>query len=79
MTTSAADPMGTFTMGFLALMFGALGVVYSKRLEVGSPKRPRPSPQPLYGPVRFLAALLFFAGLYWVGWSAWFLLTHTAR
>jgi hypothetical protein len=76
--TAGADPMGTFTMGFLALTWGALLVVYSKRLEVGSPKHPRLEPHPLYGVARFLGALIFFGGLWLIGQSGWILLTHTS-
>jgi len=75
---NTADPIATFTMGFLALLFGALGVLYAKRMEVGPRSRPRSSPHPLCGFVRLAAAIVFFAGLFLIGAAAWFLLTHAA-
>ncbi len=78
MSASGGDPMGSFAMGFLAVMWGALAVVYAKYLESGSRNHPRSSPHPLTGLVRLAGALFFFAGLYLIGRSAWFLLTHPA-
>jgi hypothetical protein len=64
-----------FGLGFAALLLGALGVQYSKWLEVGTWRNPRTQPNPYYELVRFLGALLFLSGLGLIVWSAWSLLT----
>lgn len=68
------DAIARFAMGFVALIVGALGVQYSKWLEVGTQRHPREEPNPYFEFVRFLGALLFLCGLVLIGWSAWSLL-----
>lgn len=74
-TAGGDDAIARFALGFVALLLGALGVQYSKRLEVGTPRRPREEPNPYFELVRFVGALLFLCGLVLIGWSAWSLLT----
>ena len=74
--TGGENPIALFALGFIALLWGALGVQYSKRLEVGTRSHPRSEPNPYHELVRFFAALLFFGGLYLIAWSAWLLLTR---
>lgn len=73
---AGGDPIGMFALGFIGLLWGALGVQYSKRLEVGTRRHPRTEPNPYCHFVRTISALIFFIGLYLILSSAWFLLTH---
>lgn len=75
LATGGDDAIARFGLGFAALLLGALGVQYSKWLEVGTRRQPREMPNPYFGLVRFLGALLFLSGLGLIGWSAWSLLT----
>lgn len=68
------DAIARFALGFVALVLAALGVQYSKWLEVGTPRRPREVSNPYFELVRLLGALLFLCGLVLIGWSAWSLL-----
>ncbi|HEX8712655.1 MAG TPA: hypothetical protein VF730_12335 [Terracidiphilus sp.] len=61
-------------IGFVALLWGALGVQWAKHLEVGSRRRPREEPNPYFELVRFLSALVFLSGLGMILWGAWMLL-----
>ncbi|MGH9605628.1 MAG: hypothetical protein ACRD3N_08000 [Terracidiphilus sp.] len=72
------DPMHALTTGFLGLVWGALGVMYAKHLEVGSRSHPRTNPHPLCSFIRFGSAVIFFGGLCLIGVGGWFLMTHTA-
>lgn len=74
MGPASGDAMGIFGLGFVALLWGALVVQYSKRLEVGTRRQPRTEPNPYFELVRFLGALFFLGGLGMIGWSAWSLL-----
>ncbi len=65
------DPIEVFALGFVALLLGALGVQYSKQLEVGTLRSPREEPNPYFELVRFVGALLFLSGLAMIAWSAW--------
>jgi hypothetical protein len=69
------DAIARFALGFVALILGALGVQYSKWLEVGAHRHLREEPNPYFDLVRFLGALIFLCGLVLIGWSAWSLLT----
>lgn len=69
------DAIARFALGFVALLLGALGVQYSKRLEVGTRREPRDEPNPYFELVRLFGALLFLCGLVLVAWSAWNLLS----
>lgn len=68
------DAVARFALGFVALVLGALGVQYSKWLEVGTRHQAREEPNPYFELVRLLGALLFLCGLALIGWSAWSLL-----
>lgn len=68
------DAIARFALGFVALVLGALGVQYSKWLEVGTRRQAREEPNPYFELVRLLGALLFLSGLVLIGWSAWSLL-----
>jgi len=68
------DAIARFALGFVALVLGALGVQYSKWLELGGRRQPREEPNPYFELVRFLGALIFLCGLVSIGWSAWSLL-----
>ncbi|MGH9604640.1 MAG: hypothetical protein ACRD3N_02955 [Terracidiphilus sp.] len=70
--------MGSLTSGFIGLVWGALGVIYAKYLEVGSRSHPRTYPHPLCNFIRFGSAIVFLGGLCLIGASGWFLMTHTA-
>lgn len=72
---SGGDTFGIFGLGFAALLLGALGVQYSKWLEVGSRRHLRDEPNPYFKLVRLSGALLFLFGLSLIAWSAWILLT----
>ena len=72
------DSVSSLITGFIGVIWGALGVMYAKHLEVGSQNRPRPSPHPLCGLIRFASALAFLGGLYLIGAGAWLLMTHPA-
>lgn len=63
-----------FGLGFIALIWGALGVQWSKWLEVGTRRKPRTEPNPYYQPLRWVGALVFFSGLGMIAWSAWMLM-----
>lgn len=63
-----------FGLGFIALIWGALGVQWSKWLEVGTRTKPRSEPNPYYRPVRWVGALVFLSGLGMIAWSAWMLM-----
>ena len=73
-TAGGEDAIARFALGFVALLLGALGVQYSKRLEIGTQRQPRQEPNPYFELVRFVGALLFLCGLVLIGWSAWSLL-----
>jgi hypothetical protein len=68
------DALEIFGFGFVALLWGALGVQYSKRLEVGTRAKPRTEPNPYFEMVRFVSALVFLSGLGMILWSAWLLM-----
>lgn len=72
---SGDDAIARFALGFVALVLGALGVQYSKWLEVGSRRLPREEPNPYFELARFFGGLIFLCGLALIGWSAWSLLT----
>lgn len=71
---SGGDAIGEFGFGFTALLLGALGVQYSRWLQVGTQRQPRDEPNPYFPLVRLFGALLFLCGLVLIGWSAWRLL-----
>lgn len=76
----AADNLGVngaldiFGLGFVALLWGALAVQWSRWLESGTRAKPREEPNPYFELVRFLGALGFLGGLGMIVWSAWLLL-----
>jgi hypothetical protein len=49
---SGGQALGEFGWGFTVLLLGALGVQYSKWLEVGSRRQPREEPNPYFESVR---------------------------
>lgn len=69
------DAITRFALGFVALVLGALGVQYSKWLEVGTRRQPRDESNPYFELARWVGALLFLCGLVLIGWSAWSLMT----
>lgn len=73
-TPGSDEAIARFALGFAALLIGALGVQYSKWLEVGTQPHPREQPNPYFELVRFLAGLVFLCGLVLIAWSAWSLL-----
>ena len=70
------NPIERFALGSVALMWGALGVQYAKRLQVGTRRHPRTEPNPYHTVVRTIAAFIFLGGLYLIVTSAWYLMTH---
>ncbi len=75
---SGGDAIERFALGTVALLWGALGVQYAKRLEMGTRRHPRTEPNPYHKLVRTVAAFFFLGGLYLIIASAWFLLTRSA-
>ncbi len=71
----SGNPIEGFALGSVALLWGALGVQYAKRLEVGTRRHPRIEPNPYHGLVRAIAAFIFLGGLYLIVTSGWALLT----
>ena len=71
------NPIERFALGSVALLWGALGVQYAKRLEVGTRRHPRTEPNPYYRLVLAVAAAFFLGGLYLILSSGWSLMTAT--
>lgn len=77
MVPAGGDPIERFALGSVALLWGALGVQYAKRLEVGTRQHPRTEPNPYHVLVRTVAAFFFLGGLYLIVSSGWSLMTNS--
>ncbi len=71
------DPLGTLTMGVLALAWGTFGLWYSKRAVIRVMRaRRNPNVRVWLGFLRFAAVLVILGGIQLMIRGAWQLLIH---